>query len=909
MGFVMDVWVSKLIAKVASEPPATFEEALDSLIDLSEIIRRRLDAHQVKTYLVRRSPQGPVWWLVSAPGGERSEYTPYSSIRGLADYVIRTSNGLLATNIPESQTRNGPDGGVLLEAIILGQRDRDGVIPTSDGIVEARSNSELEIENRGELVDPESTLVYMPVHTDSKVSAVIGVSRHRSSDGSPSEPLTLDDAAFLEAVNPALSMACQRCVNLEKLDEHFDTLTALGRDLSYCSSLTDSYATVAKAAGYFAEASAAVLVEQIGGDDRYVGLGTWQWSDDPQSPPGPLEPLVLGQGLAEICHTLQAQIPGCRFRTSLKAETQSGDRTRRLLLFDGEVPEDELSYFSDRLVERYSEIFFQSACEALDGFVVRLGQWVADQLVRPREGETSQTTGGPRKPTVSLLKQVASLLFFTTGVERVRIYSGLGGHHVLANMPMGASDSPAELDPEVWHRLEQGEQVWEVAESSYQVVPVHFGKRLVGVCELFSSSDGLPVGQDHGDITKVVASQASWEVRRVMRHVALERINHDLAQLGPAEGQNLGKKLAKALRTWGQEIFLRPECEVMIQAISLKSGTLMNSSTFELYLEGISGKHVIFEKGQSWTRPGAPPIKALGAYRGCGITAPIHISADPRLQGVIVLLAKEAFEEGEREIWGEVARFIAVFLQGERERSDVRLEMGLFRHSALGAIQGLASSGLALADMATEFDGSTEILEETEELQRIIHRESEQLRLWRENQRFYLSSERPELRRWRQPVKPLLEAYLRRYIPAARLRGLMVKSRLPPNDFQLSLDARAFDVAISNLLDNAVKYAFENREITLGMDSKDGGVEIWVEDIGHGIPEGAEEDIFVRDLRAHRKDPLRVIAGQGLGLSLVKAIIEAHDGSIEVTSIQEGSGNVSETTPHRVRFLIQLPWG
>lgn len=922
----MDGWASEVIEGVASESPAAFEEALGNLELLSEIILERLEVDQVKTYLVRRSPEGPVWWLLSTPGGERTSNIEYSPTRGLADYVIRTGEGLLATGIPAVPLQ-WPGKGPVLEVTFLESPRPRGKWSLRTGYVEARSNSELEEQGDEEdgPGDPESTLLYMPVRTDSKVSAVIGVSRHRGPGETRPENLTLDDAKLLEAVSPALAMACQRCLNFEKLDEHFQVLTSLGRELGACVSLTHAYAIVAQMAGKFAEASAAALLEQVGEEEHYLGLGTWQTADD-ASPSGSFAFLAVSATVDEICRALTRQIPGCSFRQMLRAETHSGGRKRVLLLFDGEVPGPELSYFSDRLFERYSEIFFQSACEALDGFVGRLGKRVVDRLVGPGEGEVPLATDSPRETTLALLTQAARLLREATGVERIRIYSGREGHRVLADVPGQSGLESPGLGRDIWRRLQQRQRIWEVSPSSVEsgqeervsvrahstsrrVLPVLFGKRLVGAFEMFSAENGAPVGLDHGDLAEMVARQASWEVRRALRHAALERINHDLGKLEPAEGQNLGQTVARALREWGREIFVRPDCEAVLLARSLRSGVLMSASTFDQPPEELSGRHELFESSAIWSKASAAPTPRFRAQGGCGITAPIRISADPRLQGVIALLDREAFEEEEREILVEAARFLAVFLQGERERNDVRLDMGLFRHAALGAIQGLTSSGLALADLVGELGGSPETLAEAEQLERIIRRESEQLRLWRQNQRFYLGNARPELRRWLQPVKPLLENYLRRYEPAATLRGLKVHRDLPPHELQLSLDERAFDVAISNLLDNAVKYAFKDREITLGMKSGSEGVEIWVEDVGHGIPKGAEQDIFERDQRLHRKDPFRVIAGQGLGLALVKSIIEAHDGSIAVGSQQEGRGGVSEKTPHRVRFTILLPWG
>jgi signal transduction histidine kinase len=91
--------------------------------------------------------------------------------------------------------------------------------------------------------------------------------------------------------------------------------------------------------------------------------------------------------------------------------------------------------------------------------------------------------------------------------------------------------------------------------------------------------------------------------------------------------------------------------------------------------------------------------------------------------------------------------------------------------------------------------------------------------------------------------------------------------------------------ALSNLIDNAIKFSPENGHIGVTAGATDGGVEFLVTDSGAGIPESQMKDIF----RPFWKDERRPEAGIGLGLAIVKKIVELHGGRIQVRN-EPGTG-------------------
>ena len=134
---------------------------------------------------------------------------------------------------------------------------------------------------------------------------------------------------------------------------------------------------------------------------------------------------------------------------------------------------------------------------------------------------------------------------------------------------------------------------------------------------------------------------------------------------------------------------------------------------------------------------------------------------------------------------------------------------------------------------------------------------------------------------------------------------------MPAGNLELSIDGRAIQQALVNLIDNAIKHSPKAETVTVGIGA---GVEeaatseapsarhstpvtLFVEDHGPGIPPGEHEKIFER---FHRLGPelRRETQGVGIGLSIVKHIVEAHGGRVLVCSTP-GKGS---------RFTIELPF-
>ena len=105
----------------------------------------------------------------------------------------------------------------------------------------------------------------------------------------------------------------------------------------------------------------------------------------------------------------------------------------------------------------------------------------------------------------------------------------------------------------------------------------------------------------------------------------------------------------------------------------------------------------------------------------------------------------------------------------------------------------------------------------------------------------------------------------------------------------LKIDEEAFSEALVNLVDNAVKYSDQLKVITVRTGKENDYVFIEVEDKGIGIPQKDQKKIYEKFFRVSSGN-VHNVKGSGLGLSIVKHIMDAHNGRIELTSeVNKGS--------------------
>jgi len=176
----------------------------------------------------------------------------------------------------------------------------------------------------------------------------------------------------------------------------------------------------------------------------------------------------------------------------------------------------------------------------------------------------------------------------------------------------------------------------------------------------------------------------------------------------------------------------------------------------------------------------------------------------------------------------------------------------------------------------------TVINEETDRLNRLVGEAAEMAQL---------DAQQVKLRRESRSVPEIIDAALEKSRQA--LAGREVKIDIPPGLPPIRVDlGRAAEVLVQ-LLENAAKYSPTGTPLTITAEQKGKMVSISVADQGPGIDDMEQSLIFEKFYRG--RDQRYRVQGTGMGLAIAKAIVEAHGGTIGVTS-QLGSGSVFHFT-------------
>jgi signal transduction histidine kinase len=135
------------------------------------------------------------------------------------------------------------------------------------------------------------------------------------------------------------------------------------------------------------------------------------------------------------------------------------------------------------------------------------------------------------------------------------------------------------------------------------------------------------------------------------------------------------------------------------------------------------------------------------------------------------------------------------------------------------------------------------------------------------------------------------------FTPIAEARHVALDLALD-EDARAFVDPAVFRQVILNLLDNAVKYGPDRQVVTITLSSirAGRGALITVEDEGPGIPPADRERIWLPYFRL-RRDVDSAVAGSGIGLAVVRDLVERQGGRVSVEMV----------IPHGARFVVELP--
>ncbi|MBU4483151.1 MAG: cell wall metabolism sensor histidine kinase WalK [Actinobacteria bacterium] len=247
---------------------------------------------------------------------------------------------------------------------------------------------------------------------------------------------------------------------------------------------------------------------------------------------------------------------------------------------------------------------------------------------------------------------------------------------------------------------------------------------------------------------------------------------------------------------------------------------------------------------------------------------------------------------GEKEnIWGVVVVLnnITKIKRLEKMRIEFAANVSHELRTPLTSIQGFVE---------TLKEGAINDPEKTQHFLKIIEKQSNRLNNLIEDLLHLSKIESQEIVMDLQStnLKDLLDKVIAEFKEIIVQKKYQITTNISPQFPLLKVDPEQIELALRNLLDNAIKYTPEKGEISISVLEREKDIYIEVADNGIGIPSEHLPRIFERFYRVN-KDRSRNLGGTGLGLAIVKHIAQAHKGTIGVDS-ELGKGS---------KFFFTLP--
>jgi signal transduction histidine kinase len=145
----------------------------------------------------------------------------------------------------------------------------------------------------------------------------------------------------------------------------------------------------------------------------------------------------------------------------------------------------------------------------------------------------------------------------------------------------------------------------------------------------------------------------------------------------------------------------------------------------------------------------------------------------------------------------------------------------------------------------------------------------------------------------RHDVRDITNAAASAFRPLAQEKGVELSLQLPADPYEVQCDRARLEIALSNLIDNALKFTPPGGRVEVGAEVDGAVARWWVQDNGPGIDPADQPHIFERFYRGKHARA----EGSGLGLAIVHSIVQAHHGRVKVESAP-GQGS---------RFVMELP--
>jgi two-component system sensor histidine kinase KdpD len=321
------------------------------------------------------------------------------------------------------------------------------------------------------------------------------------------------------------------------------------------------------------------------------------------------------------------------------------------------------------------------------------------------------------------------------------------------------------------------------------------------------------------------------------------------------------------------------------------------SQSYSLHGADLGVAQWVFDHGRiagrgTDTLPGADAVyfPIRGASGPLGVLALLPSSLRrvflPEQQRLLETFLNQTALALERVRLAEAAQNAQIKVETESLRNSLLAGISHDLRTPLSAIVGAASS---LAEEPERLSP-----EARRELARTIYDEGQRMATLANNilDMARLDAGAVTLKRDWVPLEEVVGGVLTRL--RARLEGRPVKIDLPKDAPLVKLDAVLIEQVLMNIIENALKYTPAGSGIEISAEFAPAAVTVSVADEGPGIPPGLEEKLFDKFYRA---SPERAQSGVGLGLTICRAIVEAHGGTIRAEN----------RSPHGAAFRFTLP--
>lgn len=316
--------------------------------------------------------------------------------------------------------------------------------------------------------------------------------------------------------------------------------------------------------------------------------------------------------------------------------------------------------------------------------------------------------------------------------------------------------------------------------------------------------------------------------------------------------------------------------------------------------------HKMFKPGELVM---ARPERGLQAGR-YALAIRLELLSGHLFDGILLVMGRHnrAFDQWTIKALTYIARSIVPILSISCINHQTHAQMGLFQHAVNSPVQGIISNAKSLMrlverridDLQLANEKLAHFNERLRESRGRINRNAEQIRSWKRSLQALFGNVRVDLSK-RHNLSTDIKHWVDRYREFALSRGITLHIEQPKFHYSVTYDAERMDIAFSNVLDNAIKYSADFHEVLITVTVHGATVAINVSNYGPYIDETAKERLMSFGQRS-KLVAETMIDGQGIGLPVVHAFVQAHpDGALLIHS-EKLKNNVLAKTSFTIRF-------